>query len=119
MRTGIVEQPLHVLDQCRTTPALVQSVDDDRLRVLARGLVWDGRSLELGQWEPREVRWRDGGLSLVAAAKPGDWISIHWDFACDRLTRQSAATLELVTRTVLASVNASTATAAALSGGSR
>jgi hypothetical protein len=116
MRTGLVEQPLHVLDQCRTTPAVVQSVDGDRLSVLARGLGWDGRSLELGPWSSREVRWRDDGLSLVAAAKPGEWVSIHWDFVCDRLTPRAAATLERVTRTVLASVNASTSTAAALEG---
>ncbi len=29
MRTGVVDEPLRVLDQCRTTPALVQSVDGD------------------------------------------------------------------------------------------
>ena len=116
MRTGVVEQPLHVLDQCRTTPAVVQSVDGDRLRVLAPGLVWDGRYLALGPWASREVRWRDDGLSLVSAAKPGEWVSIHWDFVCDRLTPRAAVTLERVTRTVLASVNASTSTAAALEG---
>jgi uncharacterized protein DUF6390 len=115
MRTGVVEQPLHVLDQCRTTPAVVQSVDGDRLRVLAPTLLWDGRNLELGSWAPREVRWRDDGLSLVAAARPGDFVSIHWDFVCDRLTPRSAATLEHVTRMVLAAVNASASTAAALS----
>jgi hypothetical protein len=114
MRTGVVDQPLHVLDQCRTTPALVHSVDGDRLRVLARGLDWDGRNLRLGTSAAREVRWRDDGLSLVGAIAPGDWVSIHWDFVCDRLTRGAAATLERVTRSVLASVNASTSTAAAL-----
>jgi hypothetical protein len=115
MRTGVVEEPLHVLDQCRTTPAVVHSVHGDRMRVLARSLVWDGRHLELGPPAAREVRWRDDGLTLVAAAMPGDWVSIHWDFVCDRLTRRAAATLERVTRTVLASVNAATSTAAALS----
>jgi hypothetical protein len=114
MRTGVVEQPLHVLDQCRTTPAVVHSVDGDRLGVLARRLVWDGRNLRLGPPSAREVRWRDDGLSLVGAVEPGDWVSIHWDFVCDRLTRQAATTLERVTRSVLASVNATTATAAAL-----
>ena len=114
MRTGVVEQPLHVLDQCRTTPAVVRSVDGDRLRVLARGLVWDGRTLRLGPASAREVRWRDDGLSLVGTVEPGDWVSIHWDFVCDRLTRRAAATLEAVTRRVLASVNATTSTAAAL-----
>jgi hypothetical protein len=114
MRTGVVDHPLHVLDQCRTTPAVVHSVDGDRLRVLAPGLTWDGRSLRLGPPSPREVRWRDDGMSLVGSVAPGDWVSIHWDFVCDRLTRQAAATLERVTRSVLASVNATTATAAAL-----
>ncbi|MGZ8783856.1 MAG: DUF6390 family protein, partial [Gaiellaceae bacterium] len=115
MRTGLVAQPLHVLDQCRTTPAVVQSVDGDRLRVLARDLVWDGRRLELGQWASREVRWRDDGLSLVSAARPGEWVAIHWDFVCDRLTRRAAETLQRVTRAVLDAVNATTSTAAALS----
>jgi hypothetical protein len=114
MRTGAVEQPLHVLDQCRTTPAVVRSVDGDRLDVLARVLVWDGRNLELGPWAPRKVRWRDDGLSLVPDTKAGDWVSIHWDFVCDRLTARRAATLERVTRNVLAAVNASSSTAAAL-----
>lgn len=114
MRTGVVDQPLHVLDQCRTTPAVVHSVDGDRLRVLARDLVWDGRNLRLGPPAARAVRWRDDGLSLVGTLEPGDWVSLHWDFVCDRLTLQAAATLERVTRTVLASVNAGSSTAAAL-----
>lgn len=114
MRTGIVEEPLHVLDQCRTTPAVVQSVDGDRLLVLAPRLVWDGRTLELGDWASREVRWRNDGLSLVADARPGDLVSIHWDFVCDRLTPHAAATLARVTRTVLDAVNASGSTAAVI-----
>ena len=65
MRTGVVEQPLHVLDQCRTTPALVESVGPDTARVLARPLLWDGHALALGSWTRRDVRWRD------ARAGPG------------------------------------------------
>ena len=46
LRTGIVDQPLHILDQCRTTPAVVESVDaEDALTVSARPLLWeDGMS---------------------------------------------------------------------------
>ena len=56
-----------MLDQCRTTPALVTSVDGDTLQTLARPLLWDGRRLVLGAWAPRTARWRDDGLSLVGA----------------------------------------------------
>ena len=35
LRGGIVDQPLHVLDQCRTTPALVTALEGDTLLVRA------------------------------------------------------------------------------------
>jgi hypothetical protein len=115
LRTGLVDQPLDVLDQCRTTAAVVESANGSLARVLARPLVWDGRTLALGAWAPREVRWRDDGHALVGALRPGDWVSLHWDFVCDRLEPAGAARLERVTRRVLASVNATPSTAVALS----
>jgi hypothetical protein len=114
LRTGVVDEPLHVLDQCRTTPALVESVEGDTAFVRLRPLVWNGRELELGPRTSREVRWRDDGLALVAAPEPGEWVSLHWDFVCDRLSRASAARLGWETRRTLAAVNGSSATAAAL-----
>lgn len=114
LRTGIVDEPLRVLDQCRTTPALVEAVGPDGARVLARPLVWDGRTLALGPWAPRLVRWQDDGLALVADAQPGDWVSLHWDFVCDRLTPTTTRCLERVTRRVLAAVNATPATLGSL-----
>lgn len=114
MRTGVIDEPLHVLDQCRTTPALVESVHGETARVLARTLVWNGARLELGPMRPRDVRLRDDGLALVGDAQPGDWVSLHWNFVCDRLTPSAAARLTRVTRRVLAAVNATPSGAAAL-----
>ncbi|HET8743661.1 MAG TPA: DUF6390 family protein [Gaiella sp.] len=114
LRTGVVDEPLRVLDQCRTTPAIVQATDGDTARVLARDLTWDGRTLALGGWESRDVRWRDEGRALVPDLRPGDWVALHWDVVCDRLTPPAAARLEHVTRRVLAAVDSTPATAAAL-----
>jgi hypothetical protein len=114
LRTGVVEQPLHVLDQCRTSAAVVRSTDGDSAQVLARGLVWDGTTLALGPWAPRDVRWRAAGRGLVADLRPGEWVSLHWDVVCDRLTPTAASRLDRVTRRVLAAVAATPATAAAL-----
>ena len=113
LRTGVVDEPLHVLDQCRTTPALVASVAGDRARVLLRPLVWTDRTLGLGPWSTRIVRWQEDGLALVAPG-PGDWVSIHWDFVCDRLTAKAAVVLDRTTRRVLRAVNGSASAAAAL-----
>ena len=114
LRTGAVDEPLHVLDRCRTTPALVHAVEGNTARVLLRPLVWNGRTLGLGAHEHREVRWRDDGLALAPGLQPGDRVSLHWDFVCDRLTPRAAAALDRVTRRALDAVNRSSSTAAAL-----
>ena len=105
MRTGVLDEPLRVLDQCRTTPALVESVDGDRAEVLAPLLVWNGRDLTLGPWAPREVHWRADGLGFANRLRPGEWVSLHWDFVCERLTPRRAHRLLIVTRRGLDAVN--------------
>jgi Family of unknown function (DUF6390) len=105
LRSGVVDQPLHVLDQCRTTPAAVVAVDDDHLDVLARPLVWREGVLGLGPFERRSVRWRDAGLAFVRRPRPGDVVSLHWDFVCDVLSLDAASRLEQVTRRSLTVAN--------------
>ena len=105
MRTGVVDEPLRVLDQCRTTPAVVQAVNGDAAQVLAPLLVWNGRQLVLGPWAEREVRWRADGLAFADGLRCGDWVSLHWDFVCERLTRARANRLWLATGRALDAVS--------------
>jgi len=114
MRTGVVDEPLHVLDQCRTTPALVCAVGKDSLEVLAPPLLWDGHALRLGAPAPRTVRWRDGGLGFVRELRAGDLVSLHWDFVCDVLSPAAARVLERATRLALHAVNDTAGASAAL-----
>ena len=88
LRTGVVDEPLHILDQCRTTPAR-RAGGRGRDGRGARAAARSGTAARCGSdaREPRTVRWRDGGLGFVAAPQPGDCVSLHWDFVCDRLTR--------------------------------
>lgn len=104
MRSGIVDEPLRILDQCRTTAALVVSVDDDSANVLARPLLWQEEQLALGEPAPRTVRWRESGLAFVTRPAPGDLVSLHWDFICDSLSPDAALTLERTTRRILGAV---------------
>jgi len=105
LRSGIVDEPLRVLDQCRTTPALVLSTQSESAVVLAEPLLWVDGKLQLGEPETRRVRWREEGRSF-AQPQPGELVSLHWDFVCDVLTTQAAARLAGVTGRVLAAVNA-------------
>src|SRR5581483_513219 len=49
LRSGVVDEPLHVLDQCRTSLATVRSVEGDEATVLARPLLWESGALQLGE----------------------------------------------------------------------
>ena len=114
LRTGIVDEPLRILDQCRTTAAVVQTLSGDSADVLARPLCWDGRRLALGDPESRTVRHRSDGLSFVRALEPGDRVSLHWDFVCDLLSPRAELALAQATRRALAAVNHAGAVPAAL-----
>lgn len=113
LRTGDVAQPLSVLDRCRIAPALVDEIAGENANVLVPSLQWDGRTLALGPWEQRTVRFGDGGLGFVKP-QPGDWVSLHWDFVCDRLTVAQATTLHRANERALAAVNHSVGPATVL-----
>jgi hypothetical protein len=113
LRTGDITQPLSVLDRCRIAPALVEQADGDTVTVLAPSLRWDGKTLALGPWERRRARFRDDGLGFVAP-RADDWVSLHWDFVCDRLSPSQAATLLRANERALAAVNQSVGPATVL-----
>jgi hypothetical protein len=113
LRSGMVDKPLSVLEHCRITPARVTAVDGDLLETEARPLVWDGRVLDLGPPASRRARWRDDGLAFVRP-QPGDWVSLHWEWVCDRLTRRQVRALSQATVRALAAVNRSASAQAAL-----
>lgn len=114
LRSGVVDEPLRVLDQCRTTVAIVEQVAGDEVRVRARPLLWDGAALRRAAAASRTVRWRDDGRSFVARLEPGTIVSLHWDFVCDVLSPEAARRLEEVTRRSLAAVAASRSAAPVL-----
>jgi hypothetical protein len=101
LRSGIVDEPLRILDQCRTTPGRVVTVEDETAVVLARPLLYEKGRLGLGPPAPRTVRWSEVGLAFARPA-PGDLVSLHWDFVCDLLTPRAARALDRATRLALA-----------------
>jgi Family of unknown function (DUF6390) len=79
LRAGHVEQPLRVLDSCRIQWGTVESVHNGHVEVRTRPLNWNGRELAL---DPPRVRpFTTAGL----AVRPGDAVSLHWDWVCDVL----------------------------------
>ncbi|HEX8094653.1 DUF6390 family protein [Jatrophihabitans sp.] len=87
-------QPLHVLDSCRIRWGQVQAVESEHVVVRSRRLSWDGCHLELAAPAQERVRLSVGGRGFVEAPRPGEWLALHWDWVCDRLTPAEQAELQ-------------------------
>jgi hypothetical protein len=77
--------PRSVLDSCRVRWGTVASVDGESAGVRSRPLTWDGARLGLGPAELVHCRWARDGRSFVAGLRPGDQVSLHWNWICERL----------------------------------
>ncbi|MFY9805748.1 MAG: DUF6390 family protein [Pseudonocardiaceae bacterium] len=89
----IAHQALEVLDRCRIRWGKVDSVTGDQVLVRSQPLTWDGRKLALGEPVVETARRAVNGSGFVDRIGPGDWVSLHWDWVCDRLGPRQLADL--------------------------
>jgi hypothetical protein len=92
LRGGLVDAPLRVLDRCRVRWGQVVTVTGDTAVTLSSPLSWDGSRLRLA--DPVLEAARCSTLSL----QPGDWVALHWDWACARLAPDQLSALQSRTR---------------------
>jgi hypothetical protein len=101
LRSSSVDHALEVMDSCRIRWGRVLERDGDWLVVSVVPLVMEEGRLVLAPARPERVQaWRDGA-TFVAGVQPGDVISIHWSWACDRLSgRQLRALVSWTNREI-------------------
>jgi hypothetical protein len=97
--------PLHILDRCRIRWGQVRHVAGDQAVVAFRPLTWDGLRLGLGDVCEERVQRAVAGVGLVDELQPGDWVSLHWGWICDRLTARQLRNLQAYTLRQLAITN--------------
>jgi hypothetical protein len=104
MRGGRPDPIVETMDACRVRWGRVVEIVGDRLVVMARRLELVDGKLTLGPARTEEATgWLGGGGTLI----PGDWVSLHWSWACDRLTPSQVTRLATWTDLALASANRS------------
>ncbi|MGI8870417.1 MAG: DUF6390 family protein [Mycobacteriales bacterium] len=89
---------LNVLDRCRVRWGQVRRIHGDHLEVASRLLSFDGRQLRLGEPEPETVERALDSVGLIPDLAVGDWVSMHWEWVCDRLSTGQVAALRHYTR---------------------
>lgn len=112
LRSGLVDEPMAVLDGCRIRWGQVQSLGPGHADVLVRHLEWDGRRLVLGAARVDRVTTSLDGMGLTRPLSVGCWCSMHWGWVCDVLSPAQVQQLQRRTRDSLEA--ATTAPAAVL-----
>ncbi len=105
LRTGEAEHVLEVMDSCRIRWGRVIERDGDSLVVSAVPLTMLGGKLRLGAPRVERIRGWVDGTGFVEDVAPGDVVSIHWDWACERLDPRRLAALRDVTAAELELAN--------------
>jgi hypothetical protein len=83
----------------------VETLTDDLVTVRSRRLCFDGSRLTLGNEQVEQV-WRGvNGVTFTVDLQPGNMVSLHWDWLCDRLSPPAFAWLRYCTLRNLAAVN--------------
>ncbi|MFO7785334.1 MAG: DUF6390 family protein [Thermodesulfobacteriota bacterium] len=97
-RAGALKHSLGTMESCRIGWGRITEVQESRFTVLHRPLVLEGGRLELGREQPKTVLHRIDGTGFIDHCEVGDWISFHWDWACDTLTARQVRNLAACTR---------------------
>jgi hypothetical protein len=106
LRAGMDGPPLEVLDRCRIRWGRVEAVTGDLVAVRCRRLSFDGSSLVLGPEETEQARLGLFAMGSGDDLRPGDTVSLHWDWVCDRLSPLALRWLRYCTVRNLDAVNA-------------
>lgn len=99
------DQALTVLDRCRIRWGRILALHGDRAVVESQALDWTGRRLVLKEPATETVVRAVDGTGLAPDLTVGDWVSMHWEWICDRLGPRQLAALRAYTDQHLAMVN--------------
>ncbi|MEO8322726.1 MAG: DUF6390 family protein [Actinomycetota bacterium] len=105
LRHGFMVEPLRVLDRCRIRRGVVEEVIDDSIRVTSRPLTYDGGAIGLGTPIVETASASIGGVGFIERLRPGDEVSLHWDWVCERLQPRDIRALDRCTSMALEAAN--------------
>ena len=104
-RAGELEHSLDTMDNCRISWGRVTAIDGSVFVVERQPLLLEAGKLALGVAQPARITRQLDDRGFADRARVGDWLSIHWGWACDILGDDQARTLERYTRHHLALAN--------------
>jgi hypothetical protein len=104
-RVGELDHTLQTVDNCRVSWAKVQRVEGGELVVEREPIVLRDGKLALDPPRPERALRQVDGHGFVEGAALGDWVTLHWGWACEVIDARQRRALERYTRHHLALAN--------------
>ncbi|HEX6816977.1 MAG TPA: DUF6390 family protein [Ktedonobacterales bacterium] len=95
MRAAIA---VETMDSCRISWGEVIGIAGPELVVACPRLLLREGKLALGEAEPMRVTRQIDGQGFADDAKPGDMVSVHWNWTCETLNRAKVERLKRYTQ---------------------
>ena len=96
---------LATMDNCRISWGLVKSVEGANVVVDRQPLLMKEGKLALGALQPSPAIRLFDGHGFVSELEPGDMVSLHWGWICERISAAQVRSLERYTGQHLAIAN--------------
>jgi hypothetical protein len=93
------------MDACRISWGRVTFVEGAELLVERPALCWESGKLALSEPRPMRILRQIEGRGFADNAQPGDYVSIHWNWACEVLKAPALRRLMGATRRYMALAN--------------
>ncbi|HYB04112.1 MAG TPA: DUF6390 family protein [Nitrososphaerales archaeon] len=96
---------LQLMDSCRISWGKVQQVEDDQLLVEKTPLIFVKDRLKMA---PRRIKTKvayDSEIPAFNNVRIGDWVSLHWNFASEKLAQSQLQNLRKYTQQDISVVN--------------
>ena len=93
-RVGEIENSLETMDNCRVSWGRVTAIEGPVFVVERQPLHLLAGKLALGPAQPARITRQVDDRGFADRARVGDWLSIHWGWACEVLSDRQRADLE-------------------------
>lgn len=99
-RTGHypVEHTIETIDKCRIGWGKVLQVKSEKLKAKSFPLKLSNGKIIFGNPVEKDYLWKIGDRGFIKNLKKGDWVSLHWDFVCDKITKSQLQNLKYFTQ---------------------
>ncbi len=97
-RIGMLDHSLDTMESCRIGWGRIKEIQATHFVVEHQPLVLEQGKLKLGDLRDKKVLRQIDGTGFITNPQLGDFVSFHWDWACDRLRPGQVQNLEKQTR---------------------